>query len=155
MGQGILTAFMAVGEEIIAYCGTCKLNLRHVIVAHKTGNSGAIAKLRCNTCGGIHSHRNAPGETKAAATSVARKGDAPQRVRAQVIPLEVEWREQLKAKEGTPSLAYAPTKEYKIGDVIEHPSFGCGVVRAMKDGNKFEVLFQRDIKVLVHKLKEA
>ena len=28
-------------------------------------------------------------------------------------------------------------------------------VRIVKDGNKFEVLFQRDVKVLIHKLKEA
>lgn len=146
---------MAVGEEIIAYCGACKLNLRHVIVAHKNGSSGPIAKLRCNTCGSIHGHRNAPGETKTAAAAAQRRGDAPQRARAQVIPLEVEWREQLRSREGAPSLQYLPTKEFKVGDVIEHPNFGCGIVRSMKDGNKFEVLFQREIKVLVHKLKEA
>lgn len=139
---------MAVGEEIICYCSSCELDLRHVIVAHKSGNSGPIAKVRCNTCSKIHAHRGRPGET------AAKRGEGPVREKARVIPLEVEWREQLRSNEDKPSLAYVPTKEFKIGDVIEHPTFGCGVVRAMKDGNKFEVLFQRDIKTLIHKLKE-
>jgi hypothetical protein len=139
---------MAAGEEIITYCGACKLELRHVIVAHKSGNSGTIAKVRCNTCNSIHAYRGKP-----EAKRLVRSGDAPVRERARIIPLEVEWREQLKSKENLPSLPYAPTREFKVGEILEHPQFGCGVVRAMKDGNKFEALFQHDIKVLVHKLK--
>jgi hypothetical protein len=146
---------MAVGQEIICFCSSCKLDLRHVIVAHKSGNSGTIAKVRCNTCGKIHAYRANPGE-KAAAVATARKNsDSPKRERAQVIPIEVEWREQLSTKQGVASVQYLPTKEFKVGDVIEHPTFGCGVVKTVKDGNKFEVLFQRDVKTLIHKLKEA
>jgi hypothetical protein len=102
----------------------------------------------------IHAHRSNPGE-KANVAAAARKAKAPAREKVQVIPVEVEWREQLSKSQGAPSLPYAPTKEYKAGDVIDHPTFGCGVVRTIKDGNKFEVLFQRDVKTLIHKLKEA
>ena len=144
---------MPVGQEIICFCSSCNLDLRHVIVAHKSGNSGPIAKVRCNTCGKIHAYRASPSEREAAAAKTKRATAAP-REKAQIIPVEVEWREQLKAREGTPSHNYVPTKEFKVGDVIEHPSFGCGVVKTLKDGNKFEVLFQRDVKTLVHKLKE-
>ncbi len=145
---------MAVGEEIICYCSSCDLDLRHVIVAHKSGNSGPIAKVRCNTCGKIHAHRGRPGTSSGTGATAAKRASAEPREKARIIPLEVEWREQLRSNEGKPSLPYAPTKEYKLGDIIEHPTFGCGVVRGMKDGNKFEVLFQRDIKTLIHKLKE-
>jgi len=145
---------MAVGQELICYCSSCKLDLKHVIVAHKSGNSGPIAKVKCFTCTKIHAHRGNPGE-KAAAAAAKRREAGPVRERAQVIPVEVEWREQLSKRASAPSIQYAPTKEYKEGDVIEHPTFGAGVVRALKDGNKFEALFQRDVKVLVHKLKEA
>lgn len=144
---------MAVGQEIICYCSSCKLDLKHVIVAHKSGNSGPIAKVKCHTCTKIHAYRNNPG-TKGAEAAAKRKTAAP-REKAQIIPVEVEWREMLSKAENKPSLAYAPTKEYQTGDVIEHPTFGAGVVRAIKDGNKFEVLFQRDVKTLIHKLKEA
>lgn len=144
---------MPVGQEIICFCSSCNLELRHVIVAHKSGNSGPIAKVRCNTCSKIHAYRTSPSEREAAAAK-AKRANAKPREKVQVIPVEVEWREQLRSREGSPTHAYLPTKEFKVGDVIDHPSFGCGVVRTMKDGNKFEIIFQRDVKTLVHKLKE-
>jgi hypothetical protein len=143
---------MAVGQEIVCLCTSCKLELRHVIVAHKSGNSGPVAKVRCNTCGKIHAYRSTPQE-KTGGVIQAKKERAP-REKAVVIPVEVEWREQLRSREGTPSKPYAPTKDFQVGDVIDHPTFGCGVVKTLKDSNKFEVLFQRDVKTLVHRLKE-
>jgi hypothetical protein len=142
---------MAAGEEIITYCGSCKLELRHVIVAHKHGNSGPIAKVRCNTCGSIHGYRGKPEEKTIAAR---RAGTGAPREKARIIPLEVEWREELRSREAQPSIPYTPQREFKVGDIFDHPTFGCGVVRSIKDGNKFEALFQHDIKVLVHKLKQ-
>ncbi len=145
---------MPVGQEIIRYCSSCKLDLKHVIVAHRSGNSGSIAKVRCNTCMKIHAFRANPGERANAAATARKKSNAPAREKVQVIPIEVEWREQLNKAQGVASQAYVPTKEFKAGDVIEHPTFGCGIVKTIKDGNKFEVLFQRDVKTLIHKLKE-
>ena len=145
---------MPVGQEIICYCSSCKLDLKHVIVAHKSGNSGPIAKVKCFTCQKIHAYRNNPG-AKAAETATKRKTAAAPREKVQVIPVEVEWREQLSKVQNVASKPYAPTNEYRAGDVIEHPTFGCGIVKTVKDGNKFEVLFQRDVKTLIHKLKEA
>jgi len=144
---------MPVGQEIITYCSSCKLDLRHVIVAHKNGNSGAIAKVRCNTCNKIHAFRGKPEEKKV--VNARRLGAAPTREKPRIIPIEVEWREQLKSREKSPSIKYLPQNDFKIGDVIEHPQFGCGIVRSLRDGNKFEVLFQRDIKVLIHRLKQS
>ncbi len=146
---------MAVGQEILSYCSSCKLNLKHTIVAHKSGNAGPIAKVKCHTCQKIHAFRNDPGAAASAAAVKRKASGTPVREKAQVIPVEVEWREQLSTRQNAPSLPYAPSKEFKEGDVIEHPTFGCGVVKAIKDGNKFEAIFQRDVKVLIHKLKEA
>lgn len=143
---------MAVGQEIISYCSSCKLDLKHVIVAHKSGNDGAVAKVKCGTCMKIHAFRHNPGVKALAAA--AKKVRVP-REKATVIPVEVEWRTSLDSRANAPQKPYAPTKEYHQGDVIDHPTFGCGVVRAVKDGNKFEIIFQRDVKVLIHKLKEA
>jgi hypothetical protein len=142
---------MPVGQEIVCLCTTCKLELRHVIVAHKSGNSGPVAKVKCNTCMKIHAYRATP-QVKDGSTRT--KKESKPRERAQVIPVEVEWKEQLASKEGNPSLAYAPSKEFSVGDVIDHPTFGAGIVKALKDSNKFEVLFQRDVKLLVHRMKE-
>lgn len=144
---------MPVGQEIISYCSSCKLDLKHVIVAHKSGNSGPIAKVKCHTCSKIHAYRHNPG-TKGAEAAAKRKAAGP-RQKVQVIPIEVEWKELLSKAENKASLPYVPTKEFKAGDVIEHPTFGAGIVKTIKDGNKFDVMFQRDIKTLIHKLKEA
>ena len=144
---------MATGQEIISFCSSCKLDLKHVIVAHKSGNSGPVAKVRCNTCMKIHAFRSNPG-TRAADAAAKRKAAGP-RVKPTVVPIEVEWQEQMSKAENKASLPYAPTKEFKAGDVIEHPTFGAGFVRLVRDGNKFEVIFQKDVKTLIHKLKEA
>ena len=141
---------MAVGQEIVCLCTSCKLELRHVIVAHKSGNSGPVAKVRCNTCKKTHSYRSTPQEKNPNAP----KRERVAREKAVVIPIEVEWREQLRSKENSPSLPYVPSKDFKVGDVIDHPSFGAGVVKSLKDGNKFEAIFQRDVKVLIHRLKD-
>lgn len=143
---------MPVGQEIVCLCTSCKLELRHVIVAHKSGNSGPVAKVKCNTCFKIHAYRATPQEKSA---NAAVKKPRATREKATVIPIEVEWQEQLKAHESGPSIKYVPTKDFKLGDVIDHPTFGAGVVRIVKDGNKLEVIFQSDVKVLVHRMKEA
>jgi hypothetical protein len=146
---------MPVGQEIISYCSSCKLDLKHVVVAHKSGNSGPVAKVKCHTCQKIHAFRSNPGIRSIDAAVKRKASAAAARVKPEVIPVEVEWREQLSKHENVKSQAYAPTKEFKLGDVIDHSSFGPGVVKAVKDGNKFEVIFQKDVKTLVHKLKEA
>lgn len=142
---------MPVGQEIVCLCTTCKLELRHVIVAHKSGNSGPVAKVKCNTCMKIHAYRATPQEKKAGAV----KKERVSRVKATVVPVEVEWREELKSRESSPTLAYGTTKDFKAGDVIDHPTFGCGVVKNLKDGNKLEVIFQQDVKTLIHRMKES
>ena len=142
---------MAAGQEIVCFCTTCKIDLRHVIVAHKNGNTGAVAKVRCNTCNTIHAYRNKPTE-KSLAAAAARKAAGP-REKAKVIPIEVEWKEQMEKASRAPSIPYSPQREFKVGDVVDHPSFGAGVIRVIKDGNKLEALFEKDVKVLVHRLK--
>ena len=141
---------MPVGQEIVCLCTSCKLELRHVIVAHKSGNSGPVAKVKCNTCFKIHAYRATPQEKTGAA-----KKPRVTREKATVVPIEVEWKEQLRAHESSPSIKYVPTKDFKLGDVIDHPTFGAGVVKTVKDGNKLEVIFQMDVKVLVNRMKEA
>jgi hypothetical protein len=142
---------MAAGQEIMTFCTTCKIDLRHVIVAHRNGNTGAVAKVRCNTCSTIHAYRNKPTE-KSIAAAAARKAAGP-RKKVEVVPVEVEWQEQMSKASKTASIAYSPQKEFKVGDVMEHPSFGAGFVRLIKEGNKLEAIFQKDIKLLVHRMK--
>jgi hypothetical protein len=50
----------------------------------------------------------------------------------------------------------ASLKDYSIrgsftsGDIIDHPTFGQGIVERLIDNNKIEVLFKDDFRTLIH-----
>jgi hypothetical protein len=47
--------------------------------------------------------------------------------------------------------AYASSGTFKVDDVVEHPSFGTGLVTKIVDAKKLEVLFADGVHILVHK----
>jgi hypothetical protein len=44
---------------------------------------------------------------------------------------------------------YDPRKEYAENEAVAHPIFGLGFVRKVINSSKFEVVFEREVKVLV------
>ena len=46
---------------------------------------------------------------------------------------------------------YTIKGSFQMGDVINHPTFGQGIVEKLIDDNKIEVLFQDDYRTLMHK----
>ena len=51
--------------------------------------------------------------------------------------------------EGDP-ITYSIKHKFEIGDVLNHPTFGPGLVEKALDANKIEVTFRGQIKVLMH-----
>jgi hypothetical protein len=49
-------------------------------------------------------------------------------------------------------LPYAPTDSFNAGDVLDHPSFGRGLVDALIEPNKLRVRFADAVRTLVHRL---
>ena len=143
---------MAAGEEILSYCTSCKLDLRHLIVAHKTGSTGAVAKVECKTCRKIHAY-HAPKGAAGVVTVKQQHEKGPKRVKAEVIPLSVEWNKQLGESKDKASRTYSMAHAFGKGDLLEHPNFGVGVVQNVKDPTKVEVLFENSLKVLIHNKK--
>jgi hypothetical protein len=137
-----------VGGEVDAFCTRCKLTLAHTILA-MVGTK--IARVRCNTCNGDHAYRSAPGATdrpsssarastsRAAGTS---KADKPEKV---VISFE----EQLAGKDIANAPRYSPKDTYRVDQVIQHPTFGLGLVTAVR-GDKADIAFKSETKTLVH-----
>jgi len=60
------------------------------------------------------------------------------------------YQELLKGKNIALAKHYSPKEKYTPGDVMQHPTFGVGVARVVKDDTKIEVLFEDGLKVLVH-----
>ncbi|XXF81358.1 hypothetical protein P2318_16825 [Myxococcaceae bacterium GXIMD 01537] len=143
-------AIPKVGGEVDAYCTRCKMNLAHTILA-MVGTK--IARVRCNTCGGDHAFRSAPGTTDRAPTPSARssspRASSSSRSSERAEKVVISFEEQLAGKDLANAPKYSPKDTYKVDQVLQHPTFGLGLVRVVR-GDKVEVAFKSETKTLVH-----
>ena len=128
----------AVSQEVLSHCNKCKLALAHIILVMK--DDGKIGRCLCKTCGAKHVYKD-PDAVKKKATR-KRKPKAPE------VPIEEVWKDALSKAQGDPK-QYNIKGEFFNGEVINHPTFGQGVVDKQLDGDKIHVIFETDIKTLV------
>jgi len=134
---------LKVGGEVDAFCTRCELKLAHTIHALV---SGRPVKVECNTCHALHRFRDPlPGGGASGRTAGARAA-RPARERPAVVPFD----ELLAAKKARAAQPYSPKKRFGVDDVIDHPIFGLGFVSGVRDGDKVEITFRSDVKILVH-----
>jgi hypothetical protein len=129
-----------VGKEVLSYCSKCKLNLAHIIVSMK--DAGTLGKVECKTCKSTHAYKDPSimlRKSKKIPGAVAKKSPST---------AGQTWMDQM-GKTTKKSRAYSIREKFSIGDIIDHPKFGPGIVQENKD-DKIEVLFRHDIKLLVH-----
>ncbi|MBN8225910.1 hypothetical protein JYK02_00120 [Corallococcus macrosporus] len=140
-------ATLKVGGEVDAQCTRCKMNLAHTILAMV---GPKIVRVRCNTCGGDHAFRGAAGvtdrPTKAASTRAPRAASSSTPRAEKVV---ISFDEQLAGKDIASAPKYSPKDTYKVDQVIHHPTFGVGLVTAVR-GDKVDLTFRSDTKTLVH-----
>jgi hypothetical protein len=136
------------GGEIDAYCGKCLLNLAHTIIAMV---GPKVVKVRCNTCGGEHQYRGEQPLVKSVSFAAPKKASSSSSssAKAKAAVVTVSWDDQFKGKDITKAKKYSPRETFAVDDVVDHPTFGLGIVRAVRDG-KVEVGFKQEDKVLVH-----
>jgi len=106
--------------------------------------NGRITRVHCNTCNGQHAHRASPpgsSTTRARATRATRPPAKPERDYASI----------LRSRDPATARGYATTEHFKDGELIRHPTFGVGLVMAIKDANKIEVMFADGSKTLIHR----
>ncbi|QRO02259.1 hypothetical protein JRI60_26200 [Archangium violaceum] len=141
-----------VGGEVDAFCTRCKLTLAHTILA-MVGTK--IARVRCNTCGGDHAYRSAPGTTdRPSPASRASSGGgsstrAPRASKSSEEKVIISFEEQLAGKDIANAPKYSPKDTYQVDQVIHHPTFGLGLVTAVR-GDKVDITFKSETKTLVH-----
>ena len=127
-----------VGEEILSYCGKCKLALAHVIINMK--DETTIGKCECKTCSAKHNYRDPETAGKDKTEKTASK---PRTSSAEEL-----WKEAMSKAKREPK-PYAMDGIFKEGDVIDHPTFGKGVVEQRVMGNKIQTLFEQGSKLLI------
>lgn len=118
------------GRNIESYCTKCRLNLDHTIMA----TSGEeIARVRCKTCGTSHKFKG---------LADARKIGKPRAIKRGVeeATAEIIWENSLAEAKGI-KRDYDVSVKYCIGDVVNHQTFGKGIVVKLYT-NKCSMLFK-------------
>ncbi len=128
-----------VGKDVISQCGKCKLALSHIIVAMKDTNT--IAKVQCRTCDATHAFKD-PNAVK------VKKKAKKTRTRKKTVSANEMWTQQMAATT-IESKKYSIKDLFLKGDLLKHTKFGDGLVQEVI-GLKIEVLFENEIKTLVH-----
>lgn len=133
---------LAAGKETLSYCTSCKMDLQHIIVAMK---GDQVQKVECKTCNKIHAFRAPKGvtEPKKKAKKAAKDKDEKR-------PVHAEWEKLMASHKDAPAKPYAPKSSFAVGDKLRHGQFGDGIVGRVIFPNKIEVIFQADVKILVH-----
>lgn len=120
-----------IGDRIDSYCGRCKMMLAHTV---ETIENGKIKKCHCNTCGAQHAYRpKAP--KKAGVPSALEPSD---------------YEKLMKSQDASKARKYATSDKFQPPELINHATFGLGIVLNCKESNKIEVLFSDGAKTLVH-----
>jgi hypothetical protein len=127
------TVISRIGDEVEFYCGRCRLDRTHRVVAQDP--DGTIRKVICAMCNTYRAYRP-PKES----TARSNKPRAARTTTASAPRIE---------DFGIPSRTYNIKDNYQIGEVLQHTSFGVGKVVAIRDINKIEVKFSDGVKVLL------
>jgi len=142
-----MSSQIGVGKEILSNCSRCKLILAHIIVTMKTAN--LPDKVQCKTCKTTQSYKD-PGakKKKVSIDRVVRSAKASKGMKSESV--SELWNKAIN-KASQASKDYSIKGSFQMGDLINHPTFGQGVVEKLIDDNKIEVIFQDDFRTLMHK----
>ncbi len=122
-----------VGESVEAWCTKCKLELEHTIIAMV---ENVPKKVKCNTCGGQHNYRLKPAERS---RTVSRK--TTRKVKSHEASYN-ELNEKLTGGDLSHARKYSMQGNFKKDEILDHPTFGIGIVTAVIQSHKMEIIFK-------------
>ncbi len=123
------------GDDTDTYCGRCKAERAHQVVALNA--DGIPASVICRTCGGQHRFH----EKREPSARPAAAGGSGRKARGTAHPAR-------DAPAG-PARPYSPKEVYAAGEWVDHPKFGQGKVSQAR-GGKIEVRFESESRLLIH-----
>jgi len=138
------------GQEIDSQCLKCKSVTNHIIIAMVEEE---IAKVECNVCGAKHKYR--PPKVKKPAAVKKKKVAAKKTPKRPIseIKAEAHFVEIMEGLDPSQAKPYSMKETFKQDDLIDHSSFGLGLITSTIQPNKIEVTFKPGSKVLICKLK--
>jgi hypothetical protein len=130
-----------VGGDALAWCGKCKMELAHVIVAMVDTQP---ARVICKTCKSPHNYKRQGGASAVKRSSS--KSSAPKTT----VRASEYWEQKMAEKKSESFVPYDVKKTFQKGSLIQHTLFGVGVVEEVRSSTKIMVIFRVGEKVLVH-----
>jgi hypothetical protein len=152
--MSILKKQLSAGDIIEARCTKCRDILNHRIVA-MVGDK--VARVECNTCNGVHNYHAPPTAKEAKAPRVAtvkstsgtaRKTSTGSTRQDPTASEREEWASLRPTMVVEKAVAYDMNRSYQNKQLIQHPTFGLGIVKLLIPPNKVQVLFQDGMKLL-------
>ena len=110
---------------------------------------GRIAKVQCKQCGGYHRYKSPHGAPAAKKLPSAIR--PPKEPKA---PVERFEKPSVSADLTKPSRPYRASEKFEVGDRIDHPNFGQGVIEIAEPG-KITVFFASGRRVLAQSKEGA
>ncbi len=140
-----LEVLPAVAKTIHLDCKKCGVERFFIVVAH---TSPTAAKVKCEVCGAQKIFKLASAKkAKKTATGAPKKPRVTKAAAAKAG--QVDEYEKLSASSSSDAQAYSMKNSFSLQQKLSHPKFGVGFVRAVMP-EKIEVLFQDEIRMLVH-----
>ena len=127
-----------VAQNVITMCTKCEMELNHVVVAQDAG--GIVERVKCHTCGSEHKYR----PDKIRATKKASKKS----ISTHEVHLTQTFEELAEKFKKKMRLPYSMSGSFKNDDVIDHKTFGMGIVISASY-DKMEVAFSDEPRILV------
>jgi hypothetical protein len=139
----------AVGADIEALCSKCG-DVWHVVVA-KVGEQ--IVKVHCKQCGGDHRYKSPHGAPKEKRMP-SMFGEKPAREPKTREVVERFEKPAVAADLTKPVRTYRASEKFAVGERVDHPNFGQGVVEVSEPG-KVTIFFGTGRRVLVQSKEGA
>lgn len=135
---------LRVGSELDSYCGKCKMELRHAIVAMV---DEMPKRVRCLTCSSEHNHRLIKAKSSAVKPKTRRKGTkSPSR---KALENAAHWTALMADWDDGRALKYSVFGSFQLNDHVVHSSFGKGFVVQVPGPDRILTLFEKGEKLLL------
>jgi hypothetical protein len=131
---------MPLDEKVVSKCTKCKKFLEHEVVSRNA--EGIIEKVKCLTCASQHKYQ--PEKIKAPRKKT---------VKPKKIDPERDFELLTERYKGKKPMRYTMSGSFRVEDVIDHNTFGMGIVISALN-KQMEVVFSDRPRILVFNRKE-
>jgi hypothetical protein len=130
----------SVGGDIDAWCTKCKLELGHTIIAII---DNLPKKVKCNTCNAQHVFRAKPVKRSRSKSKISTR-----KTRSKETTYE-DYISRLRDGDPANSKKYNTKGNFEKDEIIDHLSFGIGIVLSVIQFNRIKILFKDGPKLLI------